>query len=129
MVVLNAPQMWEDTTALLDYGFNNYQKELLVEKGQFVRAAEVYKGERSVNLVAAENFYYPLTADEKERIVSRSVLQDGIKAPLSTGEPLGNLELYLDDMLIGSVKLLSGHSVDRYPVGKYLQHLISSYWD
>ena len=36
VVVLNAPQMWEDAMALLDYGFHNYQKELLAEKGQYI---------------------------------------------------------------------------------------------
>ena len=129
VVVLNAPQMWEDAMALLDYGFHNYQKELLAEKGQYICLAEVYKGERSVNLVAAENLYYPLAAGEKAEIVSRPVLKEQIKAPLATGEPLGSLEFYLAGNMIGSVELLSGHPVERYPVGKYLQRLLSSYWD
>jgi len=129
VVVLNAQQMWEDAMALLDYGFHNYQKELLAEKGQYICSAEVYKGERSVNLVAAENFYYPLAAGEKAEIVSRPVLKEQIKAPLATGEPLGSLEFYLMGNMIGSVELLSGHTVERYPVGKYLQRLLSSYWD
>ncbi|HOL18259.1 MAG TPA: D-alanyl-D-alanine carboxypeptidase family protein, partial [Bacillota bacterium] len=43
-VVLNAPQMWEDTMRLLDYGFETYSRQKVLYQGQVICTAEVYKG-------------------------------------------------------------------------------------
>ena len=43
-VVLNAPQMWEDTITLLDFGFNNYAWETVVFAGQKLKITAVRRG-------------------------------------------------------------------------------------
>jgi serine-type D-Ala-D-Ala carboxypeptidase (penicillin-binding protein 5/6) len=43
VVLLNAPSMWEDAVALLDYGYNNYSYQPLIYEGQSLKTVPVLK--------------------------------------------------------------------------------------
>ncbi|MEW5784876.1 MAG: D-alanyl-D-alanine carboxypeptidase family protein [Bacillota bacterium] len=129
VVVLNAPQMWEDATALLDYGFNSYRQEKLLYRGQVVSTAEVTKGEERVNVVVAESFCYPLRPGEKAVILYRINLVEELSAPLPAGYSLGEMEMFLDDAVIGRVELQAGQAVKRHPVSKYWVLLWATFWE
>ena len=113
-VVLNAPQMWEDTTALLDYGFDSFSNTNLVKDGQFFKSVAVADGlQKKIKAVAGGNYYYPLQPLEEDKITYRFVLNEPLKAPLKKGERIGELEVYFEDEIAGVVDLLAGTEVQR----------------
>lgn len=68
-VVLDAPQMWEDTAALLDYGFDNFTYRALVEKNRHLKSVPVLEGVGGkVEAIAADNFLFPMAATEKKTL-------------------------------------------------------------
>jgi D-alanyl-D-alanine carboxypeptidase (penicillin-binding protein 5/6) len=81
-VVLNAPNMWEDTIALFDYGFDNFTYHTLVEKNQYLKSAPVLGGvSGKIEVVAADNFYYPFAATEKKTLLTGSRSKNHLRLP------------------------------------------------
>lgn len=122
-VELNAPQMWEDVVLLLDYGYASYNNERIVEEGQLLRSIPVAKGRKNLELAAARDFYYPLEEGEDKLIHYRFALNEAISAPISAGEVVGELVVFLDEIQIGTVDLQSACAVERKPIGFYLLEL------
>lgn len=127
-VELNAPQMWEDIVILLDYGFDNFTSERIVEQGQVVRSVPVTRGKNNLELAAADDFYYPLGTGEQSLIHYRFQLNENIRAPLAAGVEVGKLNIFLDDRCIGTVALQSGSPVERKPVGYYMLMLWRTFY-
>jgi serine-type D-Ala-D-Ala carboxypeptidase (penicillin-binding protein 5/6) len=123
VVVLNAPQMWEDAASLLDYGFAEYSREKVLYQGQVVKSAEVLKGKTRVDVAVGEDFFYPLQPGERAAVQFRFSLPEKFSAPLSAGCKLGELEMYLNGELLGKVALHAGHAVQRLPIGHHFAQL------
>jgi len=127
-VVLNAPDMWEDAMRLLDYGFDEYQKEKLVCRSQVVKTVEVKRSRQErAGIKAIEDFSYPLKPEEKNKIRYLFSLNEAYTAPLHTGDIIGEMKMLLDGKTIGSVKLTASEDVPRSPfyepLVKYLRRL------
>lgn len=113
-VVLNAPEMWEDTVTLLDYGFKNFRYETLVKESQYLKSVAVIEGENGkAEAFAGEDFYYPLITGEENRVTYRFVLNEPLRAPLRKGERIGELEIYFKRELVGVLDLVSGNDIKR----------------
>lgn len=113
-VVLDAPQMWEDTVLLLDFGFRNFNYTCLVHQGQYLKSAAVAKGvSEKVKVTAAESFYYPLKEKEEEKVTYRYLLREPYKAPLRKDERIGEVEICLGKEVVGVIDLLAGQDVKK----------------
>ncbi|NLI70790.1 MAG: D-alanyl-D-alanine carboxypeptidase [Firmicutes bacterium] len=124
VVVLDAPDMWEDASLLLDYGFAAYKVELLIAAGQVIKTVQVDKGLQEQAAVAAgASFYYPLAAGELPEVRYRFCLEEPYRAPLKKGKKIGTLEIMFHDKIIGSVDLVAGEGVSRAPFYRPLLEL------
>jgi D-alanyl-D-alanine carboxypeptidase (penicillin-binding protein 5/6) len=120
-VVLNAPQMWEDTISLLDYGYNCFSNVNLVKEGQYLKSVAVAGGAtQKVEAVAGGKYFYPLQPLEEDKITYRFVLNEPLKAPLKKGERIGELEVYFEQELTGVVDLLAGSEVPKISLWRQL---------
>jgi D-alanyl-D-alanine carboxypeptidase (penicillin-binding protein 5/6) len=113
-VVLNAPRLWEDTVALLDYGFTGFQYRCLVEEGQYLKSVAVVDGESDkVEALASRSFCYPLRTLEDNEVTYRFIINEPVKAPLKAGERIGELEICFQQEVVGLIDLLAGHEVKK----------------
>lgn len=114
-VVLNAPDDWNDTAALLTYGFTRFAPVELVRAGDIVDEEPSAHG--VVRYRALRSFVYPLKAEEMAHVSS------AIENRLSRfpWEPPAALRLELGGTPIGTVPL----AVER-PEGDRLR--FSAYW-
>lgn len=122
-IVLNAPQMWEDAAALLDYGFEHYRHRRIFHRGQVLCTAPVYKGSSRVEAMVKEDLYLPLLPGEEKALHCKITLEESIKAPLEAGTVLGEAELWLGDDPIESIPLHSGHAVGKKKFYRYILDL------
>ncbi len=121
-VVLNAPQMWEDTVSLLDFGFQNFCYTCLIRQGQYLKSAAVSGGTcEKIKVTAADSFYYPLLENEEEKVTYRHLLKGPYRAPLKQGEKIGELEIYLNEEKIGTINLLAGQAIEKISFWQRLQ--------
>jgi len=125
VAVLNAPDMWEDATKLLDYGYEAFQRKKLISQGQVVKTVEVkYSREKQVEVMAQEDVYYPLKPGEKEKIRYLFKLAEPYTAPLKSGEVMGEMKMIMDGEEIDSVALTVTEDVLRAPFYENLLNFI-----
>lgn len=109
--------IWRDTTALLDYGFNHYQLHQLLDKGTVVGESSVKYSKQAIALIAGQDVYYNFPADHQPKIEKKINLNTPV-APIAKGQVLGQLEIYDGDQLLKTIDLLAGSEVKR-PLTSY----------
>ena len=125
-VVFNAPQMWEDTTLLLDYGFTEFNYKKVINKGQHLKSAAVSRGDdKKVKVIAADSFYYPLKdAKEEKKVTYKFIIDEPLKAPLRNKERIGELKICFGREVVGVVDLLAGQEVKKTGLWRRLQKIL-----
>jgi serine-type D-Ala-D-Ala carboxypeptidase (penicillin-binding protein 5/6) len=107
-VTLNAPDDWNDSMRLFEFGFQEFSPVQLVKKGQAFDWARVADEEgRVLQAVAASEFVYPLSEDERQQIRLEPVVTHPLDRVGREGKMVGNVRIYLGDELIGTVPLLT----------------------
>jgi D-alanyl-D-alanine carboxypeptidase len=116
-VTINAPDDWNDHKRLLDDGFANYKLETIISKGEVLGHIEIAGGASGyAELIAAEDFRYPLCADENPLLF---FTEPGfVYAPVVGGTPAGRVYIYSDGGLLGSCALVYGQTVEQAPQEK-----------
>lgn len=113
-VTINAPSDWSDHKQMLDYGFSCYSPRLLVTQGQQVGFVEVVSGTQDqIPLVATEDVSFSMLPDEEAEL--RVETETFVYAPVSQGQALGTLQVFVGDRLISEQTVLAGAAVERLP--------------
>lgn len=109
------PDRWIDTTALFQYGFNNYILETLQNTTEPLEEINIYNPrlgeETSIEVFSYSEFIFYLTRDEMENVTKEitydqekiMVLEDesiALIAPISEGESIGEIVLKLNGDVI-----------------------------
>lgn len=114
-VTINDPSDWADHKAMLENGFSQYKVKTLVEEGACVGSVEIAGGQSgSVELLAAEDFQYALTADETAEIVLQGT--GFVYAPVARGQDAGFAYVCIGDKTVGKVALIYGETVEMKDV-------------
>lgn len=125
-VVLAAPDMFNDCMALMDYGFENYENNLIVKAGELVGEVAVDEGvEDSFPVYTMEDIYYPLTQQEIEQLKKRVYIDDNVAAPVQKGQSVGHIDLWLGENKIQSVALSAPRDIGENSYSYNLSKLIN----
>lgn len=123
-VTLQDGNDWADHQMLFDYGFSTYPAQRGAVLGQVVTRTVVENGlERTVPLVAADSFRWPLAAGEK--LESRMDLAEPLCAPVKAGTRVGEAVFSLNGREIGRIGLLCG--ADVLPKATSAMHTLKLY--
>jgi D-alanyl-D-alanine carboxypeptidase/D-alanyl-D-alanine carboxypeptidase (penicillin-binding protein 5/6) len=105
-ILLDSPpeSMYSDSIKLLDHGFNNFRRDILVSKGQVLSEAKI-EG-HSINLVAGADVYYthPLLVNYIQNVEYIPV-ESSMKLPVYKNTVLGNVKFTLVDGTVITVDL------------------------
>lgn len=125
-VVLNCPDMFNESMKMLDFGFDNYKMTLLYDKEQSFGKCNIENGSvKSVDFYADKSIIFPIRENEKVQV--KTNLQDTITAPVKKGDVVGNVEIFLDDALIAKSNLTCAYDVAKNTLGYNLKRIIK-YW-
>ncbi|SCG83342.1 D-alanyl-D-alanine carboxypeptidase (penicillin-binding protein 5/6) [Proteiniborus sp. DW1] len=124
-VVLNDGNWFNDCYNMLDYGFEKYKPTLLLSEGQFLRKVEVLDGDRKyLNIKFEEDLIIPLDENEKEKTKVVLNLLDTIKAPVSKGQKLGNVQVFIEGELIYTTEIKANTEISySRPNGNFIKFL------
>ncbi len=127
-VTIDDPDDWDDHADLLDDGFSRYTVQRLVTKGQLVDTVEVAGGENSrVQLLAAENFEYPIAPEECPQ---SAVPGPGfVYAPAVEGAEAGFAYILIEGKAVGKVSLVFGQTVEQQPEERSFWQKLFCYTD
>ncbi|MBZ4665836.1 D-alanyl-D-alanine carboxypeptidase family protein [Mahella sp.] len=124
-VVLNDDPMWEDSMALLDYGFDNFSMYEALPKDETIIDVPVLKGkEDKVALKTARAVVIPATDEEINRLRVEFHYPPAIEAPITTGKDYGTAEVLLDGQTIAATKLIAVQDVKDKNYSRELRGLI-----
>lgn len=107
-VVLNCPDMFEESSKLLNMAKDNYQYYKIIDKEKSIDNVKVINGKASsTNLYALDQFGTLLSSEEYDKINIRYNYKKEYNAPISPQNVLGTIEVFIDEHLIFSTNLCS----------------------
>lgn len=105
--------VWSDSISLLDFGFNNFMRGAIVQKGGKLRTAKAY--DTTVNLISNEDVFYTYPYDESNIQKVEFATPDELKPPITKNVPQGNLIYTLKDQTIITIPLFPDKEVIPAP--------------
>ncbi len=113
---------WEESQALLDYGFTRYTRTVLADQGRFVAELDVPDslGEQ-IRLVEGQTLVTSLF--EEDVVTSTATLDRDPELPVQIGDVYGTVEFALDGESIGSVDLVAAQPIERVTLEMLLSAL------
>lgn len=111
-VTINDGNDWADHSALLEKGFSAYRVTQVIRSGECMGYAAVFSGKTDrVSLLTAEDFAFPLSAEEETGIL---LSRPGFAyAPVVKGKSAGYAYVCIGDTVVGKVKLVYGQTVEQ----------------
>lgn len=106
-VTLNAPDDWNDSIALLNYGFEQFPLRTLVDGREPVSHAVNRELEaHGLQIVPERVFTYPLSEQELSSVETNVDIPGGLPQDLQPGVRVGEVQIELEGEQIGSVPLI-----------------------
>jgi D-alanyl-D-alanine carboxypeptidase (penicillin-binding protein 5/6) len=108
-VVMSAEgqNIYSDTVALFEYGFENFENVGILKKDQIATSVSVNGVEEKLNLLAAEDFSLMLSQAERDKVKTEIKTLEDINEPVRKGEVLGKMLVYLDGKEVKTINLLA----------------------
>ncbi len=101
-VTLNAPDDWNDHMSMMDYGFELVESKEVIRAGEPLGKLSIKNGTASeTGIVCQSSFAVPAVAGVKYVSIFRA--PKAIEAPVSAGDTVGMVEVYMNDSLIASL--------------------------
>jgi D-alanyl-D-alanine carboxypeptidase (penicillin-binding protein 5/6) len=100
---------------MMDYGFANYRRYPVTQKGTKVRGALKVAGgsEAQVELMLNEDLTLLLLRGEEQKIALVANLPEYINAPVEKGMYVGSVDVMLGNRVVAQVSVSAAHSVPR----------------
>ena len=110
-VTLNAPDDWKDHTYLLNYGFENFDTEVVAKKGEYA-CNYVYDEEnnRSVNLNFGNDYIVSVAEND---VLKTEITYEKIILPAEKGIKAGSMIVYCNGEKIGEVDLITDKKLSK----------------
>lgn len=117
-IVLGAPKSqtrFDEARAMLDYGFNTYQRTVIARKGDLLGETLPVKGGQteSVELMLGSGLSMLLRNGQSSGLSLELVLPESVQAPVAAGDVLGTVQVLLDGQIIARLNCLAAHDVSR----------------
>ena len=122
-VVLNHPDMWQDSIRLMDEAHRLYKMVKLLDVNYIIPEQNVVAGVKEKCAVKlAHDAYYPLREDEIQNITYETVINKELIAPVKSGEECGYVNVSLGKHLLLSGKIYTIESINKKSIFDW------SYW-
>ena len=119
---------WVDTKAILNYGFNNFDYEIILQEGEPAGLSSVTRSRtEEVGYIYKTGLVIPLNADEKANVELKILVPPMIEAPIAKGDVLGKAEVYLKDQLYTSVDLIATEDAARHDFQTSLEKVLNQW--
>ena len=116
-VVMNEPDSTtrnNETTSMLDYGFNAYGMEQLLSKNSILGKIKVDLGEEEyVEVVPKEDINILNNKTNDKRNVSYNISLNNVKAPIKVGDIVGKINVIENNKTIMTVDVTVKESIDK----------------
>lgn len=112
-VVLGCRPMYEECSAMLDHGFENYELKKIISQNDHSGVINVTDGfDDWLDYEAKEEFYYPLSQNDTVNI-KKQMYSTEYPAPVNIGDEVGVLTVFINGDKIKSIPLVTTKGTNR----------------
>ena len=113
-----------ETMALLDYGYNQYESKVLFSKNDVIKELKLNKANDKIKLVLEEDLVVINKKGESDNNFTYDIELYDISFPVKKGDVLGKISLKRNNRFISEVNLISDKNVKKANIFKqYLKTL------
>jgi len=113
-VVLDSQYMWNDSIALLNYGFEKIHPVKLAAKNSTIKTVDVISGrKKSLELKLAEDLTVPEADQDQGKFFKVIHSPDQVYAAVRQGDVLGTMDIMYDGKKIASANLVAAESIEK----------------
>ncbi len=112
-VTLNAPDDWRDHTAMLDAGFECFERRELIREGESVFIVPCIGSEKGEVLLSSHDALSAVVRKNTPDITRRIELPRYMWAPIEAGDMVGRIVFSQDGVDIGEVPIFADETVER----------------
>ncbi len=114
--LLDAPQMWEDAEALLNYGLDNFKSEPVAKAGTTIAKVTVQKGRDSqVAAILPQDVSVTVGPGFKGAVSTSYELDPAVQAPVVAGQKIGTFHVKQGEKLVATFPLTAASAVSVAP--------------
>lgn len=118
-----------DTIKLLDYCFDNYTLTSLCDLYEPNFKIDIIKGKKSnISTKYETSLVLPLTESEKKSVTVKKSYATGLIAPINKNQIVGKIDFMLNDVLLGSINLLSDDNIERLDYTDYYGRILDNFF-
>jgi serine-type D-Ala-D-Ala carboxypeptidase (penicillin-binding protein 5/6) len=116
-----------DTVKMLNFGFNTYKANLIMEKDKVIGKVRIIQGKKEyADVVLKEDAIELLNVKDKKSNYSFNILVDKVKAPIKKGDVIGKSDLIDDEgNVIDSVDITINEDIKKANFFDYLKRNIN----
>lgn len=104
----------QETTELLDYGFNLYKINIIKKQGDIIDTVTFDKGSKDdINIVLEKDITVLSKKSDTDKTYTEKVILNELKLPIRKNQQVGVLEVYDGSNKIGSYSLISSEDVKK----------------
>ncbi len=128
-VVLNCSDMYNQSAAMMEYGFNNYHTEKLVKAGTVIATLNVSGGKKTTMQVVTEDSISTVMKNGKEpKAVSKINMPEIMVAPVLKGDKVGTVTYTDADGFSQTTNLLASENIWPHTLAGVLKRAWFSIW-
>ncbi|QOX64014.1 D-alanyl-D-alanine carboxypeptidase [Anoxybacterium hadale] len=107
------PGRFGDSIALLDYAFDNYKSVMAMQADTVLGEIPVNRGSvKKVEVVASKTAYATLPVEASESLINTKIkLDETVRAPVTLGQKVGEVEIYEGDSLVDTVDAIAASDI------------------
>lgn len=110
----NSQKRFDDAKTLLDYGFANYSSKQLCKRGDILTKISIEKAKKKeAEIIIGEDKYALVGKGSGNEILTETIMQEKISAPLEYNDKVGEIVYKLNDEEIARVSLMTNEKIDR----------------
>jgi len=129
-VVLDSDTMWDDSIALLNYGFSQVTPEKIIHQNDILKTIRVANGKSSqVKLVTNTAVVVPVSEEDIGEFTTVVDTPSKIEAPVIKGQKVGILRVLYKDKEITTVDLVADDDIERKSLFGILFDSIYNFFD
>ena len=124
-VVLDSLYIWNDSIALLDYGFSKVGNEAIVRADETVETLPIVSGrKKSMQVKTVDELIMPTFKDDESAYNLEYDLPTYLKAPVKKGDTVGRVHVLCDGKEVAQTEVVATADVEQKSFFKMLLNLL-----
>lgn len=113
-VVFDSTYMWNDSIALLNYGFPHIEPVGILKQGDVLKTVKVIAGKQAVlALEADEDIIIPVAKGERNKFETVIEAPAKVKATIHKGERVGSVKILYEGKEVAAANLVAAESIEK----------------